>query len=144
MALANPEPAKHSAWDIVDRVLEAIIRRIEGSRDIKKKLDYFAKPDPETLSTLSALTPIQAEALAECEWLGSQFNTLEPLAEFAKCYARWSPSKDGKGRETLAAIMISENQAAQHMASVGLPMLPMQGPPEKVSNQKESKGDNKK
>ena len=93
---------------MVDRILEAIIKRIEGQDDPKKKFDYLM--DPPNIKTSAILTESQLDSVAECCWLGESFPSLLPLKQLAVELANWSPSKTGKGREQLTATMISEHK----------------------------------
>jgi hypothetical protein len=123
---------------IKDRVLEAIIRRIEGTKDIKKKFDYIM--NPEKLSSSARLSESQVQAVSETQFLAAEFPTLQPLADFTKGYAEWSISRDGKGREEIVTVMVSENKT-ENLSAVGLPMLAMQngGSEEKSKDGKKGK-----
>lgn len=132
----QPVQVQNQNSNIKDRVLEAIIRRIEGTKDIKKKFDYIM--NPEKLSSSSRLTEPQVQAVSECLFLGNIFPTLQPLADFSKNYAEWSISRDGKGREEIVTVMVSENKT-ENLSAVGLPMLTMQGG-DKGKDAKKGKG----
>jgi hypothetical protein len=118
-----------------DRILEAILRRIEGAKDLKKRLDYLM--NPETLSSSARLSEIQVQAISECAWLGETFPSLKGLAEFTQGYAKWSISREGKGREEAVAVMVSENKEIQ--STLLLPGLPQQ-----PQGKKDKKGDKEK
>jgi len=107
---------------IKERIIEAILRRIEGSKDLKKRLDYLMNPDP--ISSSSRLAEIQVQAVSETQWLGLNFPSLKPLADFTKEYAKWSISRDGKGREEEVTVMVSETK--EIITSLGLPISPIQ------------------
>lgn len=98
----------------IERIKEAIIKRIEGGDDPRKKYDYLM--DPPNIKTSSILSEMQLDSVAECCFLGEQFPSLMPLKEFAVELARWSPSKAGKGREQLTATMISTETHVVPMA----------------------------
>jgi len=93
---------------IYDRILDAVIKRLEGSDDPRRKFDYLM--DPPNIKTSSILGEIQVDSVSECCWLGESFPSLEPLKSLAVELAKWSPSKTGKGREQLTATMISEHK----------------------------------
>ena len=112
------------APDITDRITEVIIRAIEGTKDLKKRLDYLMNPDP--ISSSSRLQEIQVQAVSETQWLGLNFPSLKPLADFTKEYAKWSISRDGKGREEEVTVMVSENREV--ISALGLPISPIQQP----------------
>lgn len=95
--------------DLFTRILEAVIKRIEGQDDPRRKFDYLM--DPPNIKTSSILTETQLDSVAECCWLGETFPSLEPLKFLAVELAKWSPSKTGKGREQLTATMITEKQS---------------------------------
>jgi hypothetical protein len=118
-----------------DRILEAILRRIEGAKDLKKRLDYLM--NPETLSSSARLSEIQVQAISECAWLGATFPSLQGLAEFTQGYAKWSISREGKGREEAVAVMVSENKEIQ--STLLLPGLTQQ-----QQSKKDKKGDKEK
>lgn len=118
-----------------DRILEAILRRIEGAKDLKKRLDYLM--NPETLSSSARLSETQLQAIAECAWLGDTFPSLKGLAEFTQGYAKWSISREGKGREEAVAVMVSENKEIQ--STLLLPGLTQQ-----QQGKKDKKGDKEK
>lgn len=101
MAEAKPE-------NFVERMKEAIIKRIEGAEDPRRKWDYLM--NPKNLKTSSILSEVQEDSIAACNWLGLAFPSLSPLADYANEQAQWSPSKVGKGREQLTATMISEHK----------------------------------
>jgi hypothetical protein len=107
---------------IKERVIEAILRKIEGSKDLKKRLDYLMNPDP--ISSSSRLSEIQVQAVAETQWLGHHFPSLKPLADFTLEYAKWSISREGKGREEEVMVMISETKDT--ISALGLPIATMQ------------------
>jgi len=91
-----------------ERVIEAVIKRIEGSEDPRRKYDYLTKLDDETVKSLANLSESQLDSMAECCFLGETFPSLMPLKEFAIGLAKWSPSKGGKRAEQLTATMISQ------------------------------------
>lgn len=93
---------------VAKRILDAIIKRIEGQDDPRRKFDYLM--NPPNIKTSAILTESQLDSVAECTWLGEQFPSLLPLKLLAVELANWSPSKAGKGREQLTATMISEHK----------------------------------
>lgn len=93
---------------IYDRIIEAVIKRMEGTDDPRRKFDYLM--DPPNIKTSSILGEIQVDSVSECCWLGESFPSLEPLKDLSVELAKWSPSKTGKGREQLTATMISEHK----------------------------------
>jgi hypothetical protein len=115
------------APNLTERITEVIIRAIEGSKDLKKRLDYLMNPDP--ISSSSRLAEIQVQAVSETQWLGLNFPSLKPLADFTKEYAKWSISRDGKGREEEVTVMVSENR--EIISALGLPISPIQQQQEK-------------
>jgi hypothetical protein len=119
---------------ISERITEAIIRRIEGVKDLKKRLDYLM--NPETLSSSARLTDSQVEAVAECAWLAKTFPSLQGLADFTKGYAAWSISKDGKGREEVVSVMISESREIYQTLGI----TPFQAIQDKSRGKEEKKG----
>lgn len=90
--------------ELKERFVEAVIKRIEGSKDIRKKLDYLMKPD--YIETSSVLTFEQIDALTAMIQIGTMFNTLSPLKDYARLFASWTPSKDGSAREQLVKVMM--------------------------------------
>lgn len=92
----------------MNRVIEAIIKRIEGADDPRKKYDYLTKLDDETVKSLAILSEGQLDSIAECNFLGYAFPSLMPLRNFAIGLAQFSPSKAGKRAEQLTATMISQ------------------------------------
>jgi len=114
------------------RIMEAIIKRIEGQDDPKKKFDYLM--DPPNIKTSSILSEIQLDSVAECSWLGDSFPSLLPLKDLAVELAKWSPSKTGKGREQLTATMISEHKEILPMAFQNV----MSGKEKKKKKEKET------
>ena len=92
----------------LERIIEAVIKRIEGGDDPRKKYDYLTKLDEETIKSLSNLTETQLDGMAECCWLGETFPSLMPLKDFVIELAHWTPSKAGKRAEQLTATMISQ------------------------------------
>ena len=99
---------------IPTRILEAIIKRIEGGDDPRRKFDYLM--DPPNVKTSSILSEAQVDSVAECCYLGESFPSLLPLKNFSIELAKWSPSKAGKGREQLTATMINETTHVVPMA----------------------------
>jgi hypothetical protein len=91
---------------IFDRIVEAVIKRLEGGDDPRRKYDYLM--DPPNIKTSSILSDTQLDGVAESTFLGETFPSLEPLKAFSVELARWSPSKAGKAREQLTATMISQ------------------------------------
>lgn len=92
-----------------ERFIETILGKIEGSKDLKRRLDYLMKP--ENLETSSILAEQQLQGVAECVWLGNNFPSMQPLKEFAQEYAKWAISKDGKGRDQATQTMIHTEQS---------------------------------
>lgn len=90
--------------DAIERFMEALIKRVEGSKDIRKKLDYLMKPD--YIETSSILSSNQVDAVATMIQLGDMYPTLEPLKSFARLFATWTPSTDGKARDQLERVMM--------------------------------------
>lgn len=102
--------------NIKKRILNAIIRKIEGVKDLKRRLDYLMNPD--ALETSSRLTDMQIQGVNECCWLGDNFSSMEPLKDFARGFAKWAVSKEGKGRqEAISMIMASEKR---ELAGLGI------------------------
>ena len=106
--------SKEEKKSLFDRIMEAVVKRIEGQDDPKKKFDYLM--DPPNVKTSSILSDTQLDSVAESSWLGDSFPSLMPLKELAVELAVWSPSKTGKGREQLTATMISEHKEILPMA----------------------------
>lgn len=94
--------------DAIKRIIEAVIKRIEGGDDPRKKYDYLAKPDRETIQTLSVLSDSQLDSTAECCFMGDTFPSMAPLKTFVTGLAHWSPSKQGKRAEQITATMINQ------------------------------------
>ena len=92
----------------LDRIIEAVIKRIEGGDDPRKKYDYLTKLDHDTVKSLAILSEVQLESIAECGYLGGAFPSMIPLKDFSEGLAQWSPSKAGKRAEQLTATMISQ------------------------------------
>jgi len=125
----GPGPASAS-----DRILEAVIRKIEGAKDeVKKKLDYLM--NPETLSSSARLSELQVQAISECQWLGATFPTLQGLADLTRKYAEWSISREGKGREEAVTVMVSETK--EILTSLGLPFTPIESRDKDQKNKKD-------
>lgn len=119
--------------EIVKRLVEAVIKRLEGGDDPRKKYDYLAKLDDETLKTMSVLTESQIDSVAECSWLASTFPSMMPLKNFGESLAGWSPSKGGRRADQVTATMISQET---HV----VPQL-INSNPAKPDNKKEKKKD---
>lgn len=102
--------------ELIERVVEAVIKRIEGGDDPRKKYDYLTKLDEQTLKSLAILTEGQMEGMAECDYLGGAFPSLLPLQQLTSSLAHWSPSKAGKRAEQLTATMISQETHVVPMA----------------------------
>lgn len=100
------EPQKPS---LKDRIIEAIIRKIEGSNDFKQKAELLVKSNPETVKTMSDLSEAQIDGIATAQWVGAQFPSMKPLATLTLEFAAWSPSKKGERAKQLTATMISEH-----------------------------------
>ena len=116
------------------RILEAIVRKIEGAKDeVKKRLDYLM--NPETISSSARLSELQVQAISECQWLGATFPTLQGLADLTREYAKWSISREGKGREEAVTVMISETR--EILTSLGLPFTPVDS---REKDRKDKKG----
>lgn len=92
----------------LDRIIEAVIKRIEGGDDPRKKYDYLTKLDKDTVKSLAILSEGQLDSIAECNFLGKAFPSMNPLKDFSEGLAQWSPSKAGKRAEQLTATMISQ------------------------------------
>lgn len=90
--------------EIVERVTDALVKRIEGTKDIRKKLDYMMHP--EYIETSSILSPTQIDAISAMIQIGDMYPTLEPLKTFARLYATWTPSTNGKRSEDLVKVMM--------------------------------------
>jgi hypothetical protein len=99
-----------------DRLLEAIIRRIEGTNDFKQKAELLVKSNPETIKSMSDLSENQVDAIATAQWVGLQFPSMKPLATLMTEFAAWSPSKKGERAKQLTATMISEHTNVIPMA----------------------------
>ncbi len=120
---------------IKDRLLEAIIKRIEGNNDFKQKADLLVRSNIDTVKTMSDLSENQIEAIASSQWIGEQFPSMKPLAELLKEHAFWSPSKKGERAKQLTATMISE-----HTNVVPMALQPsMQGNPKQKKNKEVEK-----
>ena len=91
-----------------ERIIESVIKRIEGGDDPRRKYDYLTKLDEETVKSLANLSESQLDSMAECCFLGETFPSLMPLKDLAVELAKWSPSKGGKRAEQLTATMISQ------------------------------------
>ena len=91
-----------------ERIIESVIKRIEGGDDPRRKYDYLTKLDEETMKSLANLSESQLDSMAECCWLGETFPSLMPLKDLVVELAKWSPSKGGKRAEQLTATMISQ------------------------------------
>lgn len=99
---------------IIRRILEAIIRKIEGVKgDIKRQLDYLI--NPENLRTMSRLSEEQVQAVNECVWIGEAFPQFEGLKLLGLGLAWWRISLEGKGREEVTSTMlkVSEKEIAE-------------------------------
>lgn len=95
-----------SALNIKDRILNAVIARIEGVKeDIKRRLDYLTNPD--NIKTMSRLTEEQVQAVNECCWLAENFPEFNGLKQLALGMANWRISLDGKGREEAVSTMMT-------------------------------------
>lgn len=105
----QPTPSQNSQSidykSLIPRMLNALIKRIEGGDDIKSKLDYIAKLDDDTKKSLADLTESQIESCAECDYLAGSFPSLRGLQTLTGNVAKWSPSKNGKRAEQVAATM---------------------------------------
>lgn len=108
-----PEPAKPS---LKDRLLEAIIKKIEGNNDFKQKADLLVKSNPDTIKTMSDLSDQQVDAIATAQWIGENFPSMKPLQDLMMSHAAWSPSKKGERAKQLTATMISEKTSVVPMA----------------------------
>jgi hypothetical protein len=120
---------------LADQIKEAIIDKIKGAKDLKKKLDYLM--NPEVLATSSRLTDMQVQAVNEMSWLGDNFGSMEPLKKFGEGFAKWRISLEGKGREDAINMMVTteRNSLLMGLAPVG----GSQG--EGKDKEKRSKGD---
>lgn len=107
------EKAKPS---LKDRMIEAIIRRIEGTDNFKQKAELLVKENPETIKAMSDLSEQQVDAIATAQWVGNQFPSMKPLATLMMDFAAWSPSKKGERAKQLTATMISEHTSVVPMA----------------------------
>lgn len=94
--------------DFIKRIADAVVKRIEGGDDPRRKYDYLTKLDPDTVKSLSNLSEGQLDSIAESCFLGDAFPSLLPLKDFAVGLAMWSPSKAGKRADQLTATMISQ------------------------------------
>jgi len=90
--------------DFKERIVNAIVSKIEGVKDIKRRLDYLMNPD--NIQTSSRLTEEQVQAVNECIWLADHFPQFEGLKQLALGLAWWRISLDGKGREEELRAMI--------------------------------------
>ena len=100
--------SKKTPISFLERAKEAILKRLEGADDPRRKFDYLM--DPPNIKTSSILGEIQVDSVSESFWLGETFPSLDPLKTLSHELAKWSPSKTGKGREQLTATMISEHK----------------------------------
>lgn len=87
--------------------MQAIIKKISGD-DPRQRYDFLTKLDEKTVKSLSNLSDLQLDSIAESEFLGNTFLSLSPLKNFAIGLAYWSPSKQGKRAEQVTATMISQ------------------------------------
>lgn len=104
--------------EIIPRIVDAVVKRIEGGDDPRKKFDYLTKLDDDTVKSLSNLSEGQLDAIAESQYLGEAFPSLKPLADFSLHLAKWSPSKSGKRAEQLTATMISQTVNVNNSTSM--------------------------
>ena len=111
--MAQTDKTKEEIVSINDvkRIVNAIIKRIEGNDDPRHKYDYLTKPDTDNIKTMSVLAEGQVDSVAECSFLGASFPSLYPLASLSTTYAAWSPSKQGKRADQLTATMIQKEQS---------------------------------
>lgn len=133
----NPNNQAIDYKSLIPRMLNALIKRIEGGDDIQSKLDYIAKLGPDTKKTLADLNDSQIESCAECEYLAGAFPSLRGLQVLTGGIAEWSPSKNGKRAEQVAATM-THNEAHIIPTVFNTPT-----PTQKAKKSKEPKGDEK-
>lgn len=126
-----------SKQSLKDRLLEAIIKRIEGSNDFKQKSDLLVKSNPATIKTMSDLSETQIDAISTGVWIGDQFASMKPLQSLMLEFAAWSPSKKGERAKQLTATMISE-----HTNVVPMALQPSMGGNQNKKKNKEVEKDN--
>ena len=93
--------------NFINRLAEAIIKRIEGDDGEQGRLDYLTKPDHNKIKTMSDLSDSQVDSIAESDFLAQAFPSLAPLQSLTRNYAEWSPSKKGKRAEQVTATLIN-------------------------------------
>lgn len=133
----NPNNQSIDYKSLIPRMLNALIKRIEGGDDTKAKLDYLAKLDDETKKSLANLTDSQIESCAECDYLASSFPSMRGLQTLTGNIAVWSPSKGGKRAEQITATM-THNESSIIPTVFNAPT-----PTQKAKKSKEPKGDEK-
>lgn len=101
-----------------ERFIETILGKIEGTKDLKRRLDYLMKP--EILETSSILSEQQLQGVAECCWLGDAFPSMGPLKDFARQYAQWTISKDGRGRDQATQTMLAHPEQPKAIEGLGI------------------------
>ena len=106
--MSEPSTNEINFDEIVNRFIEALIKKVEGGDDPRKKYDYLTKLDQDTVKSLAILSEGQLDSIAECGFLGKEFPSMDPLKTFSEGLAQWSPSKAGKRAEQLTATMISQ------------------------------------
>lgn len=94
--------------EIVNRILLAVVKMLEGGDDPQRKYDNLTKMNHDTVKTMANLSETQIDSAAESSFLGNTFLSLTPLKIFAVGHAQWSPSKQGKRAEQVTATMISQ------------------------------------
>lgn len=95
--------------DLIERAYEALIVKLEGGKDIKKKLDYMMKPDH--IETASVITARQHKALTAMIQISKMFpDTMEALGDYARLHAKWTPSISGTRSEQLVKVMMTTDQ----------------------------------
>jgi hypothetical protein len=117
--------APASKPSLTDQIKEAIVDKIKGAKDLKKKLDYLM--NPEMLATSSRLTEMQVQAVNEMVWLGDHYDSMKPLKEFAEGFAKWRVSLDGKGREDAINMMVTTERNSLLMGLAPVPGSPGDG-----------------
>lgn len=132
--MAQPQTQSNIDLDnMVKRIFEAIIKRLEGGDDPRAKYDYLAKLDKDTLQTLAVLSDSQLDSTAECCFMGNTFPSMAPLKVFVEGLAHWSPSKQGKRADLITSAMINQET---HVVPTTL-ALPSQSNEKKKKEKKE-------
>lgn len=118
--------------ELIERGFEALIVKLEGGKDLKKKYDYIMQP--EHIETASELTARQHKAIIAMIQISNQYPaTMENLGVFARLHAKWSPSIQGKRSDQLVKIMMTTEQSQPQSVTQISTAMPL-------TNQAEAKG----